>query len=206
MAVGSSRGGAVAMNIIFLSRSQPRALPHNCCRWGQVGGTTQSAGCRGFEDEVSGSLSQELALHRDYEAKPQPRKILKNVGDFCARKRTCFVRMRLYQCASKKHLKDGISDKSRGKAGRHKILVQHGLAEKDFLTTLLPAGSTGCCPGGETDIMPRFERGVPGSTPGRGTAWPVISSRAQAPSARHQRSHSHRRRPSGSSSGPRCRR
>lgn len=25
------------------------------------------------------------------------------------------------------------------------------------------------CPGGETDIMPRFERGVPGSTPGRGT-------------------------------------
>src|SRR3954470_22823205 len=36
-----------------------------------------------------------------------------------------------------------------------------------------PSPSAGC-PGGETDIMPRFERGVPGSTPGRGTDSPVV--------------------------------
>jgi hypothetical protein len=32
----------------------------------------------------------------------------------------------------------------------------------------IPGGSNAICPGGETEIMPRFERDVPGSIPGRG--------------------------------------
>src|SRR5436309_1599370 len=39
------------------------------------------------------------------------------------------------------------------------------------------------CPGGETEITPRFERGVPGSSPGRGTVRldPVAQGRRRLP-------------------------
>lgn len=38
-----------------------------------------------------------------------------------------------------------------------------------------PSAALMKCPGGETDIIPRLERGVPGSNPGRGT-WESVPS------------------------------